>query len=94
MKAPLGSEIIKTRLAEDMLRRVRNTNNRAKARYDSDEEGEARRDNFIDDSEGNDDVEDFMFPDNVRIEVPRTTRVSIMEQIKAKRKKAEARIRR
>ena len=72
--------------AEDMFRRVRNANNGTKARYDSDDEGEARRDNFIDDSEGNDDVEDFMFPDNVRIKPKKDAR-SVMEQIKAKRKK-------
>ena len=72
--------------AEDMLRRVRNANNSTKARYDSDDEGEARRDNFIDDSEGNDDVQDFMFPDNIRTKSKKTAR-NIMEDIKAKRRK-------
>src|SRR5947207_3443223 len=39
---------------EDLLRRVRQT-----AR---DEDNKVRRDAFIDDSEGDDDAEDFMFP--------------------------------
>jgi replication fork protection complex subunit Tof1/Swi1 len=44
---------------EDLLRRVKVT-----AAYEEDDE--PRRDAFIDDSEGSDEPEDFMFPDNVR----------------------------
>jgi replication fork protection complex subunit Tof1/Swi1 len=45
---------------EDLLRRVRHT-----AR-DEDEDKDVRRDAFIDDSEGDDGLEEFMFPDNIR----------------------------
>ena len=45
---------------EDLLRRVRHN---AAAR---DDDEDVRRDAFIDDSEGEDAVEDFMFPDNIR----------------------------
>jgi replication fork protection complex subunit Tof1/Swi1 len=44
---------------EDLLRRVKTT-----AAYAEDDE--PPRDGFVDDSEGSDNVEDFMFPDNVR----------------------------
>jgi replication fork protection complex subunit Tof1/Swi1 len=43
--------------AADMLRRTRHV---------TAEDAELRRDAFIDDSEGDDQVEDFMFPDNIR----------------------------
>lgn len=44
--------------AADMLRRVRHV---------IVEDDELRRDAFIDDSEGDDQLEDFMFPDNIRV---------------------------
>ena len=72
--------------AEDMLRRVRNASTSNRVNHEHDEDGEARRDNFIDDSEGNDDVEDFMFPDNIRTKSKNNAR-SILDQIKAKRRK-------
>ena len=43
--------------AADLLRRVRNV---------ATEEDELRRDAFIDDSEGDEQLEEFMFPDNIR----------------------------
>ncbi len=45
---------------DDLLRRVKSTT----SGYVEDDE--PRRDAFIDDSEGSDDLEDFMFPDNIR----------------------------
>ena len=62
--------------AEDMLRR---TKNRDKKTYDDDEE-EAPRDGFIDDSEGE---EEFLFPDNPR---PKKTK-NIIAELKARRKR-------
>ncbi len=47
----------------DLLRRVKTATTSA---YAEEDEQEPRRDAFIDDSEGSDDLEDFMFPDNVR----------------------------
>ena len=44
---------------EDLLRRVKTIPAYA-------EDDEPRRDGFIDDSEGSDDLQDFMFPDNLR----------------------------
>ena len=65
---------------EDMLRRVRQ-----QPVYVAEEDGEARRVAFIDDSEGNEDVEDFAFPDNLKPQ-PRK-RQSILEEIKKRRKR-------
>ncbi len=48
---------------EDLLRRVKTATTSA---YAEEDEQEPRRDAFIDDSEGSDDLQDFMFPDNVR----------------------------
>lgn len=66
---------------EDMLRRTRK-----ETVQPLDEDEEARRDAFIDDSEGNDDVDDeaFMFPDNIRA---KTKKRDLLEQLKAKRRK-------
>jgi len=70
---------------EDLLRRVRKENVGASHSYTDDVEGgEARRDAFIDDSEGDDgplpEEEEFLFPDN-----PRKHR-SALERLKDKRK--------
>lgn len=64
--------------AGDMIRRARNNN-----RSSYDEEEDAPRDAFIDDSEGQ---EEFMFPDNPRTKKPR----NIIEELKAKRKRKRA----
>ncbi|KAK5957863.1 Topoisomerase 1-associated factor 1 [Knufia fluminis] len=69
---------------EDFLRRVRK-DNRAQRSYGDegeDEDGEVRRDNFIDDDEGDEilpEEEEFLFPDNPR------QKKSAIEQLKAKR---------
>ena len=60
---------------EDLLRRVKTTT----TAYAEDDE--PRRDAFIDDSEGSDDLEDFMFPDNVR------SKDGALDQLKLKHKK-------
>ncbi|KAF7510508.1 hypothetical protein GJ744_006354 [Endocarpon pusillum] len=64
---------------ENFLRRVRTT--AAAAAYAEDDEQEPRRDAFIDDSEGSDDLQDFMFPDNVR------SKSDALTQLKKKHKK-------
>jgi replication fork protection complex subunit Tof1/Swi1 len=61
---------------EDLLRRVRHT---AK-----DEDENVRRDAFIDDSEGDDSLEEFMFPDNVR---SKSSATNALEQLKEARRK-------
>jgi replication fork protection complex subunit Tof1/Swi1 len=61
---------------EDLLRRVRHT---AK-----DEDDNVRRDAFIDDSEGDDSLEEFMFPDNVR---SKSSATNALEQLKEARRK-------
>jgi replication fork protection complex subunit Tof1/Swi1 len=61
---------------EDLLRRVRYT---AKG----EDEG-VRRDAFIDDSEGDDGLEEFMFPDNIR---SKSSATSALEQLKEARRK-------
>ena len=63
---------------EDLLRRVRHT-----AR---DDEDDVRRDAFIDDSEGDDEVEDFMFPDNVRSKPPTERGLEALKEARRKRK--------
>lgn len=70
---------------EDMLRRVRKESTRTSHDYADDAEGgEARRDAFINDSEGDDgplpEEEEFLFPDNPR------KRRSALERLKDKRK--------
>ena len=72
--------------AEDQLRRVRTANASTRINNEFDEDGEARRNNFNDDSEGNDDIEEFMFPDNVRTKSKKKAR-NILDEIKAKRRK-------
>jgi len=68
---------------EDFLRRVRK--DQPASHYDEEivgEDGEAKRDNFIDDSEGDEvlpEEEEFLFPDNPR------QKKSVLEQLKAKR---------
>jgi replication fork protection complex subunit Tof1/Swi1 len=61
---------------EDLLRRVRHT---AK-----DEDEDVRRDGFIDDSEGDDSLEEFMFPDNIR---SKSSATNALEQLKEARRK-------
>jgi replication fork protection complex subunit Tof1/Swi1 len=61
---------------EDLLRRVRHT---AK-----DEDEDVRRDAFIDDSEGDDVLEEFMFPDNIR---SKSSATNALEQLKEARRK-------
>ena len=63
---------------EDFLRRVKTT---TATTYAEDDEQEPRRDAFIDDSEGSDDLQDFMFPDNVR------SKSDALAQLKKKHKK-------
>lgn len=75
---------------EDFLRRVRKETTRQANVQDDEDTGEARRDNFIDDSEGEDgplpEEEEFLFPDN-----PRKKRNKILEQLKEKRAKKRKR---
>lgn len=66
---------------EDMLRRVPKPV-AARDGYASDNHGEPRRDNFIDDSEGE---EDFEFPDNVRTKSNKKT--DALEELKKQRRK-------
>jgi replication fork protection complex subunit Tof1/Swi1 len=61
---------------EDLLRRVRHT------AIDRDED--VRRDAFIDDSEGDDGLEEFMFPDNIR---SKSSATNALEQLKEARRK-------
>lgn len=61
---------------EDLLRRAKTT-----IAY-AEEDGEPRRDGFIDDSEGSDDLQDFMFPDNVR-----SKSNAALDQLRKKHKK-------
>jgi replication fork protection complex subunit Tof1/Swi1 len=61
---------------EDLLRRIRHT---AK-----DEDEDVRRDAFIDDSEGDDSLEEFMFPDNIR---SKSSATNALEQLKEARRK-------
>lgn len=67
---------------EDFLRRVRKGSDQRNVQ-DYEASGEARRDDFIDDSEGDDgplpEEEEFLFPDN-----PRRKRNKILEQVKEK----------
>lgn len=66
---------------EDLLRRVKTTATTA-AWADDGDGAEPRRDAFIDDSEGSDDLQDFMFPDNVR-----SKNSDSLEQLKQRHKK-------
>ena len=66
---------------EDLLRRARHT---AK-----DEDEDVRRDAFIDDSEGDDGLEDFMFPDNIRSKLPAGGALEALKEARRKRKKTE-----
>ncbi len=59
---------------EDLLRRIKTTTAYA-------EDDEPRRDGFIDDSEGSDDLQDFMFPDNVR------SKSDALDQLRKRHKK-------
>jgi replication fork protection complex subunit Tof1/Swi1 len=61
---------------EDLLRRVRHT------AIDRDED--VRRDAFIDDSEGDDGLEEFMFPANIR---SKSSATNALEQLKEARRK-------
>ena len=61
---------------EDLLRRVKNV-----AR---DEEDDVPRDAFIDDSEGDDGLEHFMFPDNIR---SKSSASNALEELKKRRQK-------
>jgi replication fork protection complex subunit Tof1/Swi1 len=70
--------------AADLIRRARNIENTKYVDNEFDESG-ARRDHFIDDSEGDDDVEEFIFPDNIR------SRKKALENIKAKRNRKRKR---
>lgn len=68
---------------EDLLRRVRHT---AK-----DEDEDIRRDAFIDDSEGDDSLEEFMFPDNIRSKSSATNALEQLKEARRKRKKKSER---
>ncbi|KAK5075075.1 Topoisomerase 1-associated factor 1 [Lithohypha guttulata] len=68
---------------EDLLRRIRKDNRVTRSYEDVNEDGEAPRDNFIDDSEGDDgplpEESEFLFPDN-----PRRSK-SALDQLREKR---------
>lgn len=63
---------------EDLLRRARHTN--------TDDGEEIRRDAFIDDSEGEDGLEDFMFPDNIRSKSSASKAIEELKKTRRKRK--------
>jgi replication fork protection complex subunit Tof1/Swi1 len=63
---------------EDLLRRARHT-----AR---DQEDDVQRDAFIDDSEGDDGLEDFMFPDNIRSKSLASRAIEELKEARRKRK--------
>ena len=69
--------------AEDQIRRVRNTVT-MKVDNEFDEDGGARRNNFVDDSEGDDELEDYMFPDNIR---SKNRKIKALDKLKATRRK-------
>lgn len=64
---------------EDLLRRARHTA--------IDENEDVRRDAFIDDSEGDDDVEDFMFPDNIRSKSSASRALKELKEARRRRKR-------
>jgi replication fork protection complex subunit Tof1/Swi1 len=64
---------------EDLLRRKRHTI--------SDEGEDVPRDAFIDDSEGEDGLEDFMFPDNIRSKSSASRALEQLKEARRKRKK-------
>jgi replication fork protection complex subunit Tof1/Swi1 len=51
---------------EDLLRRIKTSTTTTTTAYNEDEADEPPRNAFLDDSEGSDDLHDFLFPDNVR----------------------------
>jgi replication fork protection complex subunit Tof1/Swi1 len=66
---------------EDLLRRKRHT--------PSDEDEDVQRDAFIDDSEGDDGPEDFMFPDNIRSKSSANKALDQLKEAHRKQKKSE-----
>ena len=68
---------------EDLLRRVRNSESFPT------EDGEVRRDAFMDDSEGSDELADFMFPDNLRDKTK--NQADAKDSKKSKKRKLERR---